>query len=167
MKAWARFRAWLSGFSSPLRAACAIVDGSPHVRNLGRMLVGRGVRVSARPVPTSLATGRGGTLVLGRGARIGHGVSIYAHERVELGERCVIGPFAVILDVDFHALHDRSAMGEARPVTLGRGVRVGAGAIILRGAIVEDGAVIEPGAVVARRVRRGERVGGVPARPRG
>ena len=164
---WARLRAWLVRFSDPLRAACAIVDGRPHVRNLGRMIVGRGVRVSARPVPTSLATGRDGTLVLGRGARIAHGVSIYAHARVELGERGVVGPFAVILDVDFHALEDRAQMGEPRPVTLGRRVRVGAGAVILRGAVVEDGAIIEPGAVVARRVRRGERVAGVPARPRG
>lgn len=86
------------------------------------MIVGRGVRVSARPVPTSLATGRDGTLVLGRGARIAHGVSIYAHARVELGERCVVGPFTVILDVDFHALEDRAQdKGRARPVALGRG----------------------------------------------
>jgi maltose O-acetyltransferase len=139
--------------------------GRPFVMNRGRMEIGERLLVSSVPVRSHFMTGPSGLLRIGRGVRIGHGASINAHAEISIGDETVIGPFAMILDVDFHEVKDRAARGLARPVRIGRGVRIGAGVVILRGASIGDGAEIAPNSVVSRHVPTGARAAGVPARP--
>lgn len=145
----------------------ASVLGKPVVKNFGRIEIGRGFAMSAVPVASHLATGRSGHLRIGDRVRIAHGASIYSDGLIEIGDDCTIGPMVMILDVDFHEIHDREAKGRARPITIGRGVHLGCGAIVLRGAIIGDGAQIAAGSVVSRRIPPGVFAGGVPARPLG
>jgi acetyltransferase-like isoleucine patch superfamily enzyme len=141
------------------------LDGRLFVTNLGRMEIGSAVRLLGQPEPVHLSTSRAGTLVIGRGARIGPGSGLTAHGRVELGDDVVLEPRCMVMDTDFHALENRDLRPKPRPVRIGSGVRLGAGTIVLKGVTIGDGAFVEPGSVVRTDVRAGDRVGGVPARP--
>ena len=139
--------------------------GLPFVRNLGRMEIGSGFVASSIPVRTHLVTGPQGILRIGDRVRIAHGASISAQAELIIGDDTVIGPFAMLLDSDYHDASDRHAAGTAKPIRIGRGVRIGAGVVILRGAVIGDGAVIDPHSVVSRYVPAGAHAAGVPARP--
>ncbi|HSO35826.1 MAG TPA: acyltransferase [Labilithrix sp.] len=139
--------------------------GRPFVRNLGRMEIGDDFVASSIPVRTHLVTGPKGVLRIGNRVRIAHGASISAQAELIIGDDCVIGPFAMLIDSDYHDASDRRAVAEAKPIHIGRGVRIGAGVVILRGAVIGDGAVIEPRSVVSRYIPAGAHAAGVPARP--
>ncbi len=143
----------------------ARVRGRVVVENLGRIAVGAGLTIDATPVATHLVTAPAGVLDIGDRVTIGHGVGITAHARVRLGDDVAVGPYAMILDTDFHVVGDRGARPECTPIHLGDRVVVGAHVTILRGAVVGDGARIEPGSVVSGHVPAGAHVAGVPARP--
>jgi maltose O-acetyltransferase len=110
-------------------------------------------------------TGANGILVIGDRVRLAHGVAMCAHASLEIGDDTTFGPFAMVLDVDFHGVQARGAPAGARPVRIGRNVHIGAGTIVLRGAVIGDGVVVAPNSVVSRWVPAGLRVAGVPAKP--
>ncbi|HEY0779491.1 MAG TPA: hypothetical protein VGD56_16105 [Gemmatirosa sp.] len=145
----------------------ARVRGRLTVENLGVITVGHALVLNAAPVPTHLVTGPGATLDIGDRVTIGHGVGITAHERVTIGDDVVVGPFAMILDTDFHVVGDRGGRPECAPIYIGDRVSIGAHVTILRGAVIGDGASVAPGSVVAGHVPAGARVSGNPARPVG
>ena len=161
-----RWSAWRD--AAPLRKCNAVgagarVYGRPFVRNLGVVRLGADVILYSRPVLLHLLCGPGGSLVLGDRVVMGHGAGVTAFERVDVGDDTVIGPFAMIIDTDFHDLIDRRAPGATSPVRIGRDVRIGAWAIVLRGTDIGDGAVVAAGSVVRGHVPAGAHVGGVPA----
>ncbi|CAN5698466.1 hypothetical protein BH11MYX4_BH11MYX4_46030 [soil metagenome] len=139
--------------------------GRPFVRNLGRIEIGDDFVASSIPVRTHLVTGPEGVLRIGDRVRIAHGASISAQAELIIGDDCVIGPFAMLIDSDYHDASDRRAVGEAKPIHIGRGVHIGAGVVVLRGAVIGDGAIIDPHSVVSRYVPAGAHAAGVPARP--
>jgi maltose O-acetyltransferase len=145
--------------------ARAHVDGTPWIHNEGAIEIGADFSMSSSPVPSHVVTGPHGRVRVGDRVHVGHGVAICSHAEISIGDGATIGPFAILLDVDFHKIGARGSTGDARPIRIGKNVRIGAGAVILRGAIVEDDAVIAPNSVVARRVPKGSCVAGVPARP--
>jgi acetyltransferase-like isoleucine patch superfamily enzyme len=143
----------------------ARVLGRPFVSNLGHIEIGSGLVMSSIPVRSHLVTGPSGRLTIGHRVRISHGASISAHADLFIGDDVVIGPFAMLLDSDYHDPNRRDSPGTAKPIHIGRGVRIGAGVVVLRGAVIGDGAVIEPNSVVNRYVPGAIRASGVPARP--
>ena len=145
----------------------AFVDGEVVVRERGRLAIGARLAISGLPVRTHLVVAAGASLRVGRRVRIAHGVSISAHASVEIGDDVVIGPFCIVMDLDYHEIKDRDSRGTARPVRIGNGVRLGAGVIVLRGAVIGDGACIAAHSVVSRVVPPGACASGVPARPDG
>ena len=142
----------------------ARVRGRPAIENLGRITIGDALMLNATPVATHLVTAPAGTIEIGDHVTIGHGVGITAHARVHIGHAVVVGPFAMILDTDFHVVGDRAARPECTPIHIGDGVIIGAHATVLRGAVIADGATIAPGSVVAGHVPAGRHVSGNPAR---
>ena len=98
------------------------------------------------------------------------GAILFCHERIEIGDDCLIGAGASIYDTDFHALdpkerHTRhSAAIATSPVRLGRNVWLGAQALVLKGVTIGDDAVVGARALVTRNVPAGAIVGGIPAR---
>lgn len=102
-------------------------------------------------------------------------------ERIELGNRVVIGWNAAIMDTDFHPLDPALrladavacsplAAGRARPkvetaaVRIGDDVWIGPQATILKGVTIGDGSFIEPGSLVATNIPANSRVLGNPGR---
>lgn len=157
--------------ASETLAACdrvgpdAHVLGRPIVVNEGRIEIGSGFVLTSIPLCTHLVTGPLGRLRIGDRVYIAHGVSISVHAQVVIGDDVMIGPFAMILDSDYHGVSDRDSQGPPRPIHIGNGVRIGAGVVVLRGSVIGDGAVIEPNSVVSRYVPPGSAARGVPARP--
>jgi acetyltransferase-like isoleucine patch superfamily enzyme/acyl carrier protein len=140
------------------------LDGAPAVDNAGRLLLGRDVWISSRPVQTHLVVAPGATLELGDGVVVGHGAALAAFAQVRIGDGARLAPFASISDTDFHVAGRRDARPEATPVLIGKGVRLGSRVTVLRGATIGDGAVVAAGSVVSGHVPPGASVGGVPAR---
>ena len=156
-------RAWLSGCDDVGRDVQ--LHGRPLVRNLGRIEIGAGLVLSSLPVRSHLVTGPRGVLRIGRRVHIAHGASISAHAELVIGDDVVIGPFAMLLDSDYHDSARHDSPGVPRPIRIGHGVRLGAGVVVLRGAVIGDGAVVEAHSVVNRYVPGDVRASGVPARP--
>jgi acetyltransferase-like isoleucine patch superfamily enzyme len=108
-----------------------------------------------------------GTVLIGAGTVLGERCAISAHERVAIGEHCLLADEVVIGDFD-HRFEDVErpvrAQGVATaPVVVGDGVRIGPGAALLRGVVVGAGAAVGAHAVVTSDVAPGASVGGVPA----
>jgi acetyltransferase-like isoleucine patch superfamily enzyme len=156
-------RVWLAGCDAVGRGP--LLTGRPFVSNLGRIEIGAAFELSSTPVQSHLISARGGVLRIGDRVRMAHGVSISAHAGVTIGDDSQIGPMVIIMDVDFHDLRDRDALGAPRPIQIGRHVVLGAGVIVLRGARIGDGARIEPNSVVNRLIPPGAKARGNPARP--
>ena len=98
--------------------------------DLGRISIGSHVLIRSINVPVELATAHGATLRIGDGTFINYGVSIAATSSVDIGARVRIGPYAMIVDTDFHDAYERSARPAGAPVTIGDRAMTGAGSII-------------------------------------
>src|SRR5690349_452943 len=91
----------------------ARVLGRPFVSNRGRIEIGSSLVMSSIPVRSHLVTGPDGRLVIGDRVRISHGASISAHAELFIGDDVVIGPFAMLLDSDYHETNRRDSPGAA------------------------------------------------------
>lgn len=141
--------------------------GTPRIVNDGRIEIGRHVLLRSLPVPVELVTGPGAILRVGRGVRVNYGTSINADCSVTIGDRVRIGPYAMIVDTDFHDPLDRARRPGARPVVIEDDVWIGAKASVLKGVRIGRGAIVGVGAVVTHDVPPFTIVGGVPARVMG
>jgi acetyltransferase-like isoleucine patch superfamily enzyme len=106
-------------------------------------------------------------LVIRSGTYVNRNTILDAHQRLEIGSRCMIGPACYLTDGD----HGMSPAGpiaaqpmQSAPVVLEDDVWLGAGVIVLSGVRIGRGAVVGAGAVVTRDVPAGAKVAGVPAR---
>ncbi|MFN0064042.1 MAG: acyltransferase [Myxococcaceae bacterium] len=138
--------------------------GRPRIDNLGELHIGEGTLLRSVNVPVELATGPGASLRIGRNVRINYGVSIGAMGSITLGDRVRIGPYAMIIDTEFHDVYDRNKMPPPRPVVLEDDVWIGAKATILPGVTIGRGAIVGISSVVGADVAPFTVVMGIPAR---
>jgi acetyltransferase-like isoleucine patch superfamily enzyme len=116
----------------------------------------------------------GAELRIGSGARMS-GATICISERVIIGDRCVVGANAIIVDTDFHSLdpiarslpEDDARLASHKPVEIEDDVFIGGGSIILKGVRIGRCAVIGAGSVVTMDVPEMTIVAGNPAKPIG
>ncbi|MCI8566690.1 MAG: acyltransferase [Lachnospiraceae bacterium] len=110
-----------------------------------------------------------GEIVLGNHVGIS-GTTIYARERIEIGDYSIIGANCKIFDNDFHSLDTEERKNDVfdnlvtRPVTIGKNVFVGCNTIILKGTVIGDDCVIGAGSVVHGVFEAGCTIAGNPAR---
>ncbi len=112
-------------------------------------------------------TARPNKLVIGEGTYINRNTILDAHEHVEVGRHCMIGPGCYLTDGDHGTLPGKRIGGQpmkTAPVVLEDSVWLGAGVIVLKGVRIGRGAVVGAGAVVTRDVAAQTTVGGIPAR---
>jgi acetyltransferase-like isoleucine patch superfamily enzyme len=152
-----------------LRAAQVVGRGvrtlaRPRIDNQGWLEIGDGVLLRSVNVPVELGVGPGGRLVIGAECSLNYGVSIGAMSEVTIGQRCRFGPYAMVIDSEFHDVYDRAKRPTARPVVLEDDVWVGAKANIMPGVRIGKGAIIGTGAVVTADVPAFTIVAGVPAK---
>jgi maltose O-acetyltransferase len=106
-------------------------------------------------------------LHIGKGTYVNRFTMFDASDSIQIGARCMIGPFCYITDHDHGFDKERPISDQPlveAPVKVGNNVWIGAHAIILKGVNIGDDAVIAAGAVVRANVEHGQRVAGVPAR---
>lgn len=99
------------------------------------------------------------------------GATIVAAVGIEIGEGCLIGGDAMIVDTDFHPLRhparryaEPPAGNPSQRVLIGRNVFIGARAIILKGTSLGDNAVVGAGSVVSGAFPPNVVIAGNPAR---
>jgi serine acetyltransferase len=139
------------------------VNGRAVITNDGWMRVGAGSVLRGIPTAVELATGPSGRLTIGRRAIINSGASICAYGQLTIGDRVLIGPYAMISDTSFHDLYDRDVVPESLAVVIEDDVWIGAKASVLPGVRIGRGAVVSAHALVNRDVAPFSIVSGVPA----
>lgn len=114
-----------------------------------------------------------GTRITGRDLHIGRGTFVnhacyldVARGRIEIGERCQVGPEVMVLTATHELGPDGSASAQAvyRTTAIGDRVWLGARVTVLPGARIGDGCVVAAGAVVSGVCPPGGVYAGVPAR---
>jgi len=137
--------------------------GMPFIENLGRLEIGDDFNFVSLFVRSHLVTGHDGFLAIGNSVNINFGAAISAHERVEIGDRVRMGPYAIVMDSDYHAARDRGERPTA-PITIEDDVWLAGRVSVLRGSRIGRGSVITAGSVVSGEIPAGVIAGGVPAR---
>ena len=107
-------------------------------------------------------------LVIGDGCVLGAGITVTAHQYVELGESVFTGQQVFITDAS-HGYQDPDTpigrqFGTHQPVVIGSGSWLGHGAVILPGTRLGRNVVVAAGAVVRGEVEDHAVVAGNPAR---
>ena len=92
------------------------------------------------------------------GSNVGiSGATIYARNKIEIGDNTLIGGNAKILDNDFHPIDIEARIADdksqiaSRPIKIGKNCFIGCNSIILKGTELGDGCVVGAGAVVSGR----------------
>jgi acetyltransferase-like isoleucine patch superfamily enzyme len=140
--------------------------GNAVVQNKGAMIIGNRVRFVSTIVPIELHTGARGRLEIGDSTFINYGCSIAATQSVQIGPRCHIGTYVIMMDNDFHEIEPerRTEMPPSAPITLEENVWLGARVIVLRGVRIGAGSVIGAGSIVTKDIPPRSLAVGLPAR---
>lgn len=136
----------------------------PRIDNQGRITIGADTQLRSVNVPVELSAGPGAEIVIGSGVHLNYGVSIGAAGSIRLGDRVHVGPYAMIIDTEFHDPYDRARAPAPRPVVIEDDAWVGAKASILPGVTIGRGAIVGVSAVVSASVPPYTVVVGNPAR---
>ena len=112
-----------------------------------------------------------GNIVIGN--RVGmSGPTVYAYDRIEIGDDSIIGINTVIMDCDMHPVdpatrlkhkNDKRYVGK-RPIKIGKNVFIGYSSIILKGTVIGDNCVVGAGSVVSGQFEDNCVIAGNPAR---
>ena len=140
------------------------VYGRPRIVNGGTIEVGERFIMFNHTVRSELVTHPGGCIRIGDRVFLNYGVSISAHQRVEIGDACQVGSYVCMMDNDYHQVEDRSQPGESAPIVLENNVWLGVRAIVLRGVTIGKNAVVGAGSVVTRDIPPDVLAAGAPAR---
>jgi acetyltransferase-like isoleucine patch superfamily enzyme len=164
---------------SPLARAARATRGSPLRRRLvggARLTADRDVRVVRLSPDTSARLGAdvllsrgvrlhlrapGATIEIGDRSFLNERTELMAHERVSIGDDCLLAWDVQVVDSDSHRLDGQP---HTAPVLIGDGVWIGCRATVLKGVTIGDGAVVAAGSVVVGDVPARALVGGNPAR---
>ena len=97
------------------------------------------------------------------------GATLVAAERIEIGDRVLVGANATIVDTDFHPLDPQRRRasinaGATAPVVIEDDVFIGMNAVVLKGVRLGAGCVVGASSVVSEDVAPGATVAGNPAR---
>jgi len=142
------------------------VRGRPAVSNRGRMEIGERVQLISTIATLELVSEPGGTLIVGPRSLINFGCSLVATMRVQIGARCQIGPYTMMLDNDYHRIEPerRLERPESAPIVIEDNVWIGARVIVMAGVTIGEDSCVGAGSVVTADVPRRTLVAGVPAR---
>lgn len=104
---------------------------------------------------------------IGKNTTFGYHTFLFASEKIEIGDDCLIAPFVYIVDSDHNIAKDQKINAQPNstaPIKIGNDVWIGTGAKILKGVTIGDGAVVASGALVKEDVSPYSIVGGIPAK---
>jgi maltose O-acetyltransferase len=142
------------------------VRGRPAVSNEGRIEIHDRVQLVSTMATLELVATDGGLLEIGERSLVNFGGSIVASELVRIGPRCLIGPYVMMLDNDFHRIEPERRLERppSKPIVVEENVWIGARVIVMAGVTVGRDSCIGAGSVVTSDVPPRTFVAGVPAR---
>jgi FkbH-like protein len=142
--------------------------GRVVVKNEGRIVLGRDVRLNAPWSPIELAAGPGAELRIGSDIDINYGTLISAAHRVTIGDRVMMGNYCIVADTEEAAVGGRTRQGSSREppraIEIGDDAWLAVRVTVLPGTTIGQGAVITAGSVVSGNIPPGVVAGGIPAR---
>lgn len=104
---------------------------------------------------------------IGARTTIGYHNFIFASEKIEIGDDCLIAPFVYLVDsnhqIEKNELINRQP-NETAPIRIANGVWIASNVTILKGVEISEGAVIAANSVVNQSVPAFEIWGGSPAK---
>lgn len=127
----------------------------------GSVDIGNGVMLGFRLAPMAgdgcimlQARTPSSRITIGNGCIFSNNVTVLACQEIKIGEGCLIGDQAMIVDSDFHGCEPwrRGEPGITKPVVIGNNVWIGSRSIILRGVSIGNNSVVAAGAVVSRSI---------------
>lgn len=157
---------WYLRQATEVGAGVRVID-RPRIKNHGTMRIGAGSILRSVVVPVELVTAYGGTLILGERCSINYGASIGATSSITLGNRVRVGPYAMLIDCQFHDAYDRDKRPEPKPIAIEDDVWIGSRASIMPGVRIGRGSIVGAHAVVTNDIPPFTIVAGVPAKPTG
>lgn len=104
---------------------------------------------------------------IGENTTFGYHSYLFASERIEIGNNCLIAPFVYLVDSDHTIARNQlinKQPNQTAAIKIGDDVWIGTGAKILKGVRIGTGAVIAAGALVKDDVEAYAIVGGIPAK---
>lgn len=141
--------------------------GKASLSGAKNLTLGRGCRFDL--------SGEKETLFIGENCQFGDYTHIVAHEKVEIGNNCLLASKIFISDTSHGAYDNTDDTSKpdvppnkrklvTEPVKIGDNVWIGENVVILSGVEIGDGCIIGANSVVIRNVEKNSIVAGVPAR---
>ena len=144
--------------------ASNVVLGAVELQGTRNISLGRGALIYPG---VYLETQGDGRIEIGDRVVLSRGVHIVAHERVVLGDDCMVGEYTSLRDANHRASAKamRDSGHDCAPILIGRNVWIGRGATVLKGTRIGSHSIVGANAVVTRDLGEHSRSAGVPARP--
>lgn len=161
--AWLRARWKMRHAASLGHLVFASGDLDVHMERLAELRVGTNVRFHADVHRPRLSVRHKALLSIGDDCLL-NGCIIAANSEVRIGRGVTLGPWAHLMDGDFHGVQERDGAGANRPIVIEDDAWLATRAMVLKGVTIGRGAVVAAGAVVTKDVPPYTLVGGVPAR---
>lgn len=135
----------------------------PKVTNGQNITLGNRVGFGGRQFPADIGASPSGKLAIGDRCYINQGVTIWAEDKVTIGEHVYIGDLSAIYDTSFHELTPGDVPAVA-PVTIHDDVWLGRMVTVMPGVTIGRGAVIAAHSVVTEDIPAFAMAAGVPAK---
>lgn len=136
-------------------------------RNWSDVLLEDGVALDRGVVIIASGPARAAKVKIGSGTYVNRYTIFDAHQQLEVGRHCMIGPHCYLTDGD-HGTAPGARIGQqamkTAPTIIEDDVWIGSHAVILSGVRIGRGAVIGAGSVVTRDIPANAIAAGVPAR---
>ena len=161
--AWLRVRIKLRRARSLGRLVFATGALDVHLERGAEVDIGTDVRFHADIHRPRLSVRHRARLRIGDGCLL-NGCIIAANTEVRIGSGVTLGPWAHLMDGDFHGVGERDGAAASGPIVIGDDAWLATRAMVLKGVTVGRGAVVAAGAVVTKDVPPYTVVAGVPAR---
>lgn len=137
---------WLRSIEVPRARGITLGDGVALDRGVTLLIVGSG------------------RMRIGADTYVNRSTFIDASAEIEIGERCMIGPFCYITDHDHDLAAPQSGALVSSPTRIEAGAWIGAHVTVLKGVTIGAGAVVGAGSVVTKSIPSRCVAAGNPAR---
>lgn len=160
--AWLQARWSLRKATQMGRMVFAYGRPSINLARLSDLQIGEDVRMESGVHRLRLSVHHKARLIIGNNVYL-NGCIISANSEVIIKDGVKMGPWAHVMDGDFHGVEDREKAVNMRPVIIEEDAWLATRCMVLKGVTIGRGAVVAAGSVVTKDVEPYTVVAGIPA----